>query len=138
MKMYTKGLPDRTRLETENEIKLAGTTICPGIGIGRVRVLGRELVVPRRDIQEDQIRAEKERYSQAVQLVSDHLLEHIKGDHSDSSLSASLILKSHQTMLMDEQFHDAVRSRIVAESKNAVWALELQMNHASAPFVLYV
>jgi phosphotransferase system enzyme I (PtsI) len=58
--------------------------------------------------------------------VSDHLLEHIKEDHSDSSLSASLILKSHQTMLTDEQFHDAVRAMIVTEFKNAAWALELE------------
>jgi len=91
-----------------------------------VRVLDRERVVLRSKIPADQAQAEKQHYNQAVQLVSDHLLEHIQEDHSDSSLSASMILKSHQAILTDEQFHDAVRARIVAELKNAAWALELE------------
>jgi phosphotransferase system enzyme I (PtsI) len=112
--------------EHSDEIELRGTTICPGIGIGRVRVLDRERTVSRGKISSDQVQAEQQRYNEAVKLVSDHLLEHIKKDHSDSSLSASMILKSHQAMLTDEQFHDAVRSRIVSECKNAAWALELE------------
>ncbi len=124
--MDEKGAPEGIRFGSGDEVELRGTTICPGIGIGRARVLDRELVVLRSKIPADQVEAEKQRYSQAVQLVSDHLREHIKEDHSDSSLTASLILKSHRTMLIDEQFHDAVRSRIVTESKNAAWALELE------------
>jgi phosphotransferase system enzyme I (PtsI) len=125
-KMDEKGAPERIHLGSEDELELRGTTICPGIGIGRVRILDREFVVLRNKIPADQAHAEKQHYNKAVKLVSDHLLEHIKEDYSDSSLSASLILKSHQTMLTDEQFHDAVRSRIVAEFKNAAWALELE------------
>lgn len=124
--MDKKGAPERIHLGSEDELELRGTTICPGIGIGGVRILDREFVVLRRKIPADQAQAETQRYNQAVQLVSDHLREHIKEDYSDSSLSASLILKSHQTMLTDEQFHDAVCSRIVAEFKNAAWALELE------------
>jgi len=126
MKMDEKRLPERTRFETGNEIKLGGTTICPGIGIGRVRVLDRELVVPRNKIPANQVKLEQQRYSDAVNTVSDHLHEHIKETHSGSSLSASLILKSHQAMLTDDQFHDAVRSRISAEYKNAAWAIEAE------------
>jgi phosphotransferase system enzyme I (PtsI) len=124
--MDDKDLLECSRLKSGNEIELRGTTICPGIGIGRARVLDRERFVLRSEIPADQIQAERRRYNQAVKLVSDHLLEHIKEDHSNSSLSASLILKSHQAMLTDVQFHDAVRSRIVAECKNAEWALELE------------
>jgi phosphotransferase system enzyme I (PtsI) len=125
-KMDEKEAIERIRFGGGDEVELRGTTICPGIGIGRVRVLDRERVVLRSKIPENQAQAEKQRYDQAVQLVSDHLSEHIKEEHSDSSLSASMILRSHQAMLTDEQFHDAVRSRIVAESKNAAWALELE------------
>jgi phosphotransferase system enzyme I (PtsI) len=131
-KMDEKGAPERIRFGSGDEVELRGTTICPGIGIGTARVLDRELVVLRMKIPADQVQAEKKRYNQAVKLVSDHLLEHIKENHSDSSLSESLILKSHQTMLTDEQFHDAVRSRIVAESKNAAWALELEARNIIA------
>ena len=126
MKMDEKGLPERIRFETGDEIELRGTTICPGIGIGRVRVLDRELVIPRNKIPAGQVQSEQQRYSEAVKTVGDHLRQHIEEDHPDSSLSASLILKNHEAMLTDEQFHDAVRSRIVAESKNAAWALELE------------
>jgi len=125
-KMDGKGTPEHIRSRSGEEVELRGTTIYPGIGIGRVRVLDRERVVSKGKIPADQAQVEKQRYNQAVQLVSDHLLEHIQEDHSDSSLSASMILKSHQAILTDEQFHDAVRSRIVAELKNAAWALELE------------
>jgi signal transduction protein with GAF and PtsI domain len=114
-KMDKKRTPEHIPFGSGYEIELRGTTICPGIGIGRVRVLDRERVVLRSKIPADQAQAEKQRYNQAVQLVSDHLLEHIQEDHSDSSLSASMILKSHQAILTDEQFHDAVRARIVAD-----------------------
>jgi len=113
-------------VEHSDEIELRGTIICPGIGIGRVRILDQERPVSRGKISSEQTQVEKQRYDQAVKLVSDNLLEHIKEDHSDSSLSASMILKSHQAMLTDEQFHDAVRARIVTEFKNAAWALELE------------
>jgi len=125
-KMDGKGTPEHIRSRSGDELELRGTTIYPGIGVGRVRVLDRERVVSKGKIPADQVQAEKQRYNRAVQLVSDHLLEHIQEDHSDSSLSASMILKSHQAILTDEQFHDAVRSRIVAELKNAALALELE------------
>jgi phosphotransferase system enzyme I (PtsI) len=125
-KMDKEETSEHSRPGSGDEIQLRGTTIYPGIGIGRVRVLDRERVVSEGKISADQADAEKQRYDQAVQLVSDHLLEHIQEDHSDSSLSASMILKSHQAILTDEQFHNAVRSRITAELKNAAWALELE------------
>jgi phosphotransferase system enzyme I (PtsI) len=124
--MDKKRVPEHIPFGSGDEIELKGTTICPGIGIGRVRVLDRERVVLRSKIQADQAQEEKQHYKQAVQLVSDHLLEHIQEDHSDSSLSTSMILKSHQAILTDKQFHDAVRSRIATELKNAAWALELE------------
>jgi len=125
-KMDKKEKSEHSRPGSGDEIELGGTTIYPGIGIGRVRVLDRERVVPEGKIPADQADAERQRYDQAVQLVSDHLLEHIQEDHSDSSLSASMILKSHQAILTDEQFHNGVRLRITAELKNAAWALELE------------
>jgi len=126
MKMDKKGLPERTRLETGNEIKLSGTTICPGIGIGQARVLNREFIILRNEILASQVQSEQQRYSEAVKMVSNHLHEHIEEAHPGSSLSSSLILKNHEAMLTDKQFHEAVLSRISNEYKNAAWALELE------------
>ena len=126
MKMDKKGLPERTRLETGNEIKLSGTTICPGIGIGQARVLNREFIILRNEILASQVQSEQQRYSEAVKMVSNHLHEHIEEAHPGSSLSSSLILKNHEAMLTDEQFHKSVLSRISAEYKNAAWALKVE------------
>ena len=131
MKMDKKGLPERTRLETGNEIKLRGTTICPGIGIGQARVLDREFIIPRNEILASQVQSEQKSYSEAVKTVSDHLHEHIEEAHAGSSLSSSLILKNHEAMLTDEQFHEAVLSRISAEYKNAAWASRWKARRSS-------
>ncbi len=122
--MNEKELGESTRIETGKEIRLKGITICPGIGIGRGRVLDREVAVSRNQITHDHVESEQRRYSEAVKMVTDSLHEHIEKAHSDSSLSASLILKNHEAILTDKQFHEAVRSRISAEYKNAAWAIE--------------
>ena len=124
--MNEKELRESTRIETGKEIRLKGITICPGIGIGRGRVLDREVAVSRNQITHDHVQSEQRRYSEAVKMVTDSLHEHIEKAHSDSSLSASLILKNHEAILTDKQFHDAVRARISAEYKNAMWAIEVE------------
>jgi hypothetical protein len=43
-KMNEKAAPECTRIETDKEIRLEGTTICPGIGIGRVRALDQKRI----------------------------------------------------------------------------------------------
>jgi phosphotransferase system enzyme I (PtsI) len=126
MKMDEKELPKSSRFKTGNEIKLRGTTICPGIGIGQVRVLDREFTIPRNEILASQVQSEQKSYSEALKTVRDHLHEHIKEAHVGSSLSSSLILKTHEAMLTDKQFHEAVLSRISNEYKNAAWALEVE------------
>ena len=126
MKMDKKGLPKRSRFETGNETKLKGITICPGIGIGQARVLDREFIILRNEILASQVQSEQKSYSEAVKTVSDHLHEHIEEAHAGSSLSSSLILKNHEAMLTDEQFHKSVLSRISAEYKNAAWALKVE------------
>lgn len=122
--MAKRGAPERIHLASGNEIVLTGSTICPGIGIGRVRILDSGNTPARNKIAADQVRAEQQRYSRAVATVTEHLHEHIEEAHADSLLSSSLILKNHEAMLTDDQFHDAVRSRISAEHKDAVWAIE--------------
>jgi phosphoenolpyruvate-protein kinase (PTS system EI component) len=84
MKMDEKGLPERIGFETGDEIELRGTTICPGIGVGRVRVLDRELVIPKNKIAAAQAQSEQQRYSEAVKIVGDHLREHIEEPRSDA------------------------------------------------------
>jgi hypothetical protein len=55
--MDEKGAPGRIRFGRGDEVELRGTTICPGIGIGKVRILDREFVVLRMKIPPDQAQA---------------------------------------------------------------------------------
>ncbi|MFO8163068.1 MAG: phosphoenolpyruvate--protein phosphotransferase [Thermodesulfobacteriota bacterium] len=126
MNIDKKGLSEDNRFDPGNEIKLRGSTICPGIGIGQAHTLDIQFLIPRNEIHENQVQSEKQHYAEAVKIVTEHLHEHIEGAHAGSSLSSSLILKNHEAMLTDEQFHAAVLSRISTEYKNAAWALELE------------
>jgi len=83
-----------------DQVKLRGTTICPGIGIGRVRILDRGFTVPTKNIPAAQVQSEQQRYSRAIRKVSDHLREHIQADHwreqrsSDGLRRAGVLISS--------------------------------------------
>jgi len=110
--------------EAGQEIKLEGVTICQGIGIGRVRMLGEETTYAKKSIASHQVPAEQERYTRATELVSKKLHEHVEKFHYGAEGHASMILQAHKAMMSDEQFHESVRGRIATEYKNAEWAVE--------------
>ena len=105
------------------EIRLKGKTISPGIGFGTAQILDREIAVIKIAILPDQVKKEQQRYSRAVEVVRDHLEEHVKEAHAGSWLSASQILKVHKAMIEDEGFHKSIGRRIVSELKNVEWAI---------------
>ena len=106
-----------------DEVTLKGTTICPGIGIGTAHAPDREVIVARDSIGAENVLAEHARYARAVQNVADRLREHLHDGHTDTTPDATLILKAHEVMLADEEYHDRVRARISADLVNAEWAV---------------
>lgn len=106
-----------------NDIILKGVSICPGIGIGRVHILESDMTIPERDIQENEVEDELNRYNDAVETAKHYLDEHIKTEHSGFSLNDRAIFNIHEMMLMDNFFHEKVHKRIRDEQKNAEWCL---------------
>ena len=106
------------------EVILRGTTICPGIGIGRAHMLDREIVAARDVTEPDQVPDEQQRYTRAIKIAHDQLHEHVEEAHETRFDQATMILGVHEAMLADDTFHDRVRKRIATDHKNAEWALE--------------
>jgi phosphotransferase system enzyme I (PtsI) len=104
-------------------IVLEGVTICPGIGIGDAHIMSEDINIPRCRIDDSRIKREQNRYKTAVKLVIDNLHEHIEECHDCSLYNDNQILKIHELMINDKQFHEAVLNRILSERKNAEWAL---------------
>ena len=107
-----------------DEVILEGVTICPGIGISSAHVLNREIDVAKEVIEPDHVPGEQECYTRAVDVAREQLQAHVEEAHEGFFSQAGIILKAHEAMLADEQFHDNVRKRIATEHKNAQWALE--------------
>ncbi len=91
---------------------LPGRIICPGIAIGKARILIRHINVPHVTVPHGRVIEELERYGRAVSLVREHLHEHVLEAHRDAGLDTRKILDIHELMLGDEHFHESVRSRV--------------------------
>jgi phosphotransferase system enzyme I (PtsI) len=106
-----------------DEILREGVTLCPGIGIGTAHLVSDDIHIPRMHIGNAQIDEEIKRYREAVQRVIENLDTHIAECHDCSVYESPQILKVHELMAKDEQFHAAVLKRIASEQKNAEWAV---------------
>ncbi len=67
----------------ESEVRLQGVSICPGIGIGRVRIVDLDIPIPQDELDLPRVAAEQDRYSRAVEAARCHLPEHIATVHGD-------------------------------------------------------
>jgi len=116
--------PEATDVKRGDEVTLEGVTICPGIGISSAHVLNPEIEVAKEVIEPDRVPAEQQRYTRAVEVVHEQLRAHVEEAHEELFPEAGFILKAHEAMLADEQFHDNVRNRIATDHRNAEWAVE--------------
>jgi len=116
--------PEATDTERGDEVTLKGVTICLGIGIGSARVPNPKIDAVKEIIEPDRVSAEQERYTHAVETVREQLQAHVEEAHEAPFIQAGLILKAHEAMLADDQFHDSLRKRIATDYKNAEWAVE--------------
>lgn len=110
--------------EVEHEIVLRGVTICPGVGIGTVRLVDQELDAVKYVLQPAQVLGEQKRYRLAVTTIGERLRQHIEQYHEGSASQSSALLRAHEMMLNDEEFHGHVAERIALEHMNAEWAVE--------------
>jgi phosphoenolpyruvate-protein phosphotransferase (PTS system enzyme I) len=113
------------RLQNE-EVRLQGLSICPGIGMGYVFLMDPDIAIPQEDIDVAEVTAEQARYSRVVQMAQRHLPEHIATVHGELSVEAQAILQVHEAILSDESFHTRVRKRIAAERKRAEFCLDAE------------
>ena len=109
--------------DTQNEVVLQGVSICPGIGLGPAYVVDPALSVLPTELASQQVRAEKKRYTDAVNTTKHHLREHVATVHGDETPETQAILHVHEAILGDDSFHDQVRKRIATDQKNAEWCL---------------
>jgi len=105
------------------EVRLEGISICPGIGMGRVYMAQTAQKVPQYFIDKSQIENEQGRYRRAVDEIKESLHEHVELTHKSPYFNTSQILKIHELMVEDKQFHDAIHMRIARDNKNAEWAV---------------
>jgi len=105
------------------EVRLEGISICPGIGMGRVYMAQTVQKVPQYFIDKSQIENEQGRYRRAVDEIKESLHEHVELTHKSPYFNTSQILKIHELMVEDKQFHDAIHMRIARDNKNAEWAV---------------
>jgi len=108
--------------ETHGRRELEGTAASPGVGIGRAYVIDpRHIHVARREIKQDEIRGEIDRFRAGVQSTHTQL-EAIKnrlphGEHRQ-------ILAAQQLMLRDPDLAARVESMIGQDGISAEWAVD--------------
>jgi phosphoenolpyruvate-protein phosphotransferase (PTS system enzyme I) len=120
--------------QQQDEVRLQGVSICPGVGMGRVHGVDLDLQIPQEDIDDAQVAAEQDRYARAVQTAQQHLPEHIKSVHGELSQEARAIFQVHEAILSDASFHTRVQNRIGAERKRAEFCLDEEAAELVAAF----
>lgn len=108
----------------DDDVRLQGVSICPGIGIGRIRKVDLDIPIPQDNLDLSGIAAEQDRYSRAVETARRHLPEHVATVHGDPLPEAKAIFGVHQAILAGESLHSKVRNRIAAEWKRPEFSYE--------------
>lgn len=132
--MMTPKSNTRYQRDTHDEVVLQGASICPGIGFGQAYLVDPVLPIMSTKLTPQQVRAEKERYTAAVNATKHLLHEHITIVHGDETPDTKAILHVHEAILNDDSFHDLVRKRIAADKNNAEWSLWQEGNDLISRF----
>jgi len=117
-----------------HDLVLQGVSICPGIGIARVHVVDPKFSVAPAELVPEQVGAEQERYTAAVETTVRGLREHVATAHGDVTPETKAIMDVHEAVLNDESFHDRVRQSIATNHKNAEWCLWQEANALISQF----
>ncbi len=105
------------------EVKKKGIAACRGIAIGRAYIVDRrQLKVPKRSIEADEVEVEVERFCRAVD-ASERQLEKIKQKIQAQEKDHHAIITAHQLILRDEHIIGKTLNHIKSDLINAEWAL---------------
>jgi phosphotransferase system enzyme I (PtsI) len=121
--MQTDSVEDSLNSLKRNAIQVDGKCISPGIAIGKALLLENDLQVPKISIPHERVEEEKSRYEQAVDLLSRGLHEQAQVVHGGYIFNAHQLLRIHELLLADGEFHKKVKEGIEVHGRNAEWAL---------------
>lgn len=109
---------------------LSGIGVSRGIIIGRVhKVHSGELDIPETNIPPDQVEAEVERFTSALELAREQLNEVRERIPANAPADISAFIETHLLMLQDSTLSEVVAGLIREHCCNAEWALKMQRDN---------
>ncbi len=116
------------------EVKKVGIAACQGIAIGRAYIVDRrQLKVPKRKIDADEVEVESERFQRALD-ASERQLEKIKQKIEEREKDHYAIISAYQLILRDEHIVKTTLASIREQLINAEWALRNSVEQIKAVF----
>ncbi|MBL4635777.1 MAG: phosphoenolpyruvate--protein phosphotransferase [Kofleriaceae bacterium] len=116
------------------EVEKVGIAACQGIAIGRAYIVDRrQLKVPKRKIDADEVEVESERFRRALD-ASERQLEKIKQKIEEREKDHYAIISAYQLILRDEHIVKNTLNSIRDELINAEWALRNSVEQIKAVF----
>ncbi len=120
--------------EVSRELRKTGIAACQGIAIGRAYIVDRrQLKVPKRQIEADDVDTEIERFHRAIE-ASGRQLEKIKQKIEEREKDHYAIITAHQLILRDDHIVNATIKRIRDSQINAEWALRQSVEQIKSVF----
>ncbi len=116
------------------EVEKIGIAACQGIAIGRAYIVDRrQLKVPKRKIDADEVEVESERFRRALD-ASERQLEKIKQKIEEREKDHYAIISAYQLILRDEHIVKTTLASIREQRINAEWALRNSVEQIKAVF----
>ena len=124
-----------TEQETNENIKLTGIAVSPGIVIGKARLVDRskQKIIYQYLINDNEIQREVKRFKKALELTKEQILS-LKKRMSDSIKEHSFILDTHLMIVDDNMIAKATIDIILEEKINAEWALKKSVQNIRRVF----
>ncbi len=120
--------------EVSRELRKTGIAACQGIAIGRAYIVDRrQLKVPKRQIEADDVDTEIERFHRAIE-ASGRQLEKIKQKIEEREKDHYAIITAHQLILRDDHIVNATIKHIRDSQINAEWALRQSVEQIKSVF----
>jgi phosphotransferase system enzyme I (PtsI) len=121
---------DEDRLvETQN--RLTGKIISPGVALGYAHFEESLPLVTFSRIEPESVPHELSRLATAVELVRQHLEEHIREFHDPSDEDFQQVFSLHMLMLEDQKFFSSIARRIEKDLFSAEYAVEVEFGAAA-------
>ncbi|WP_434511879.1 phosphoenolpyruvate--protein phosphotransferase [Desulfitobacterium sp. AusDCA] len=115
---------------------MKGIAASPGIGIGRVYILGEEpLVIDKTPIEPKNLEAELKLLEDSIKKSEDQLYKLMVNVKQKLGKDQAAIFEAHLMMLQDNAFLDEIRAKISHELASATFAVDQVVHKYSAQFL---